>query len=106
VREVIEIAVRPEDLAEQYIRLVTQNSLTSKEYELLTLCSSFECLGRAEKKIIRDQMNISTFNLNNLISALKKKGYLLYDSSSKTYSLWVHLNRDVQSIEFIFNLIE
>lgn len=86
---------------EEYLRLISLNSLSNQQYKLLSHYSEYKQIGKEEKKLVGAALGISRYHLNNLVSALKKKGYLILNEN-KTYSVWTKIPTDVSRVVIEF----
>jgi hypothetical protein len=103
--KVIKVVVRKEDYLRQYLEIVTFHELTPQEYNVLAQVCKFEWAGRREKTRIRDRFKISTFQLNNVFSNLKKRGYLEQDEITKQYKSSIEIPKDATKVIFEIEVV-
>ena len=92
------------DVVEKFIMATTQHTkLSKREFELLTLLGVRGGeLDKDMRRSLRVEMGISVFNFNNLVHALKRRGYLLVDPVTQKLRLWEQIPKNIDVLEIHF----
>lgn len=83
--ETIPIVVTRDTFLLVYLRLRTLHPLSPLELTVLETIARMGTIGRKEKKVMAANMSISGYNLNNVISALKRKNAITHNTDDRTY---------------------
>lgn len=100
--EEYEVTLSTGNYRHDYLKLVTMNVLTPTEYKVLAEICGYDAVGRREKRKIRNRTGLSVYSLNNVFSALNKKGFIKQDQEDKTYKSVITIPEKVDKV--IFNI--
>lgn len=100
--ETITLRVVREDYIIKYLQLRTFNLLSPVQYRVLAEIVKHRVVDTESRKEISEKVGITIFSLNNTLLKLKKKGLILHDASTQTYTPRIEVPSEPGSLTFKF----
>jgi len=103
--KIIPVVISEEDFPKEYLRMTTFRQLTPLGYDVLAEICGYGTVGRREKTKIRNRLNMTVHSMNNVISTLKKGGYVTHNEADHTYTSTIEIPTDLTKLTFQLEIV-
>lgn len=100
--EVVTIRVTNDDYVLKYLQVKTFNLLSKTQYKVLVEIIKNKVVDTEVRKLISAKLGITIFSLNNTLLTLKRKGLVIHNEASQTYTSRLEVPEEPDTLTFKF----